>query len=422
MVVVGALATAIGLALASALPVGAANRSTTGSGSNAPGVTATSIKVGAISTLTGPIASNFLAMVPGEEAYFDMVDAHGGVNGRKIDLAWNLDDGGSPTTFSQLAHTLVNQDHAFAVAGVATAFFTPSYFVSTKIPTYGYDVTGNWSPAPNLFAAGGSYICYTCIDPAFNYLAQQEKAKSIAVLAYGISASSEPCEIAAAAFKKDGLTVGYTDYSVQYPGTAISSDVQRMAQAKTNFVLSCMDVTGNVNLARAIQQYGLKTTQLWLNGNDQSTLNADQSLMQGVYFNIQHVPFAAPTKYYPGLKEYLSAMHQYEPNFEYNELAIQGWQNAALLVEGIKDAGSNLTQANLIRVTNKITDFTADGLTTPVNWESSHSRSTYPNCSAFIKVEGDKFVPVLGKGHQVFVCFNASVKNPMPVPAPAGTP
>ena len=36
-------------------------------------------------------------------------------------------------------------------------------------------------------------------------------------------------------------------------------------------------------------------TQLWFSGNDQSTLNTNQSLMQGVYFDIAHVPFTAST-------------------------------------------------------------------------------------------------------------------------------
>ena len=73
----------------------------------------------------------------------------------------------------------------------------------------------------------------------------------------------------------------------------MATDVQRMKQAGSNFVISCMDVQGNVTMARAIQQYGLKMTQLWLSGNDQSTLNQNQSLMQDVYFYIAHVPFTA---------------------------------------------------------------------------------------------------------------------------------
>ena len=39
-------------------------------------------------------------------------------------------------------------------------------------------------------------------------------------------------------------------------------------------------------MARAIKQYGLHMTQLWFNGNDQQTLNSNESLMQNVYFSI----------------------------------------------------------------------------------------------------------------------------------------
>ena len=390
--------------------------------SAAPGVTATQINVGAISTLTGPIASNFESLVPGIRAYFDWINSEGGVNGRKLNLAYNLDDGGNPSQFTQLTHTLIDQDHAFAAVGIGTAFFSPNYFVSTGTPTYGYDVTENWSPAPNLFAAGGSFLCYSCGVPAWAYLIKQVKAKSVAILGYNIAASSAPCQIAANLLKGAGVNVSYVDVNIQYPGSGVSSDVQRMRQAGSDFVLSCMDVTGNIAMARAIQQYGLKVNQLWLNGNDQSTLNQYASLMKGVYFDIEHVPFASPTKYYPGLATYLSAMEKYTPKYVYDEVAIQGWQSAALFAAGVKAAGADLTQANVITQTNKITNFTAGGLIATVNWTNSHTRASPPSCSAFIQVQGTTFVPVLGQGHQVFLCFDPSVKKPVPVAPPAGTP
>src|SRR5581483_1395922 len=79
----------------------AAGPAGTAAPSNAPGVTPTEIDVGSISTLTGPIASNFEALVPGVQAYFDYINAQGGVNGRKLVLAHNLDDGGNPSQFNQ---------------------------------------------------------------------------------------------------------------------------------------------------------------------------------------------------------------------------------------------------------------------------------------------------------------------------------
>jgi len=389
--------------------------------STAPGVTATSINVGAISTLTGPIAANFDAMAPGIQAYFDMVDAHGGINGRKLKLAYNLNTGGNPTEFNSLTHTLIDQDHAFAAVGIATAFFTPNYFVATDTPTYGYDVTGNWQGPGNLFAAGGSVIYYPASAVPVAFLAKQVKAKSVAVVAYGIAASSDACQAIVTGLKHDGINVGYDDLNVQYPGSGVGSDVQRMLQAGTDLVVSCMDVTGNITMARAIQQYGLKTNQLWLNGNTQATLDQYPGLMKGVYFEIQHVPFSAPTKIYPGLGQYLSAMKRYEPSYVYDEVALQGWESAALFADGVKAVGSDLTQKAVIAATNKMTDFTANGLTTPVSWLTAHTKPTPPFCQAYIQVVGKTFVSRFGQGHQVFTCFPADLK-PVRVAAPAGTP
>jgi hypothetical protein len=185
-----------------------------------------------------------------------------------------------------------------------------------------------------------------------------------------------------------------------------------------------MDVQGNVNMARAIKQYGVNMTQLWLDGNDQSTLDQNQSLMQGVYFYVAHVPLTAPTSIYPGLKVYLTAMKKYAPTYVYNELAVQGWESAALFVEGVKMAGNNLTQANVVNADNSLTAFTAGGLEAPVNWKNAgHAGHAPPYCGAVIKVVGDKYEPTLNTGKNVFNCFQSIDPKKGPVfPVPPGTP
>jgi hypothetical protein len=177
-------------------------------------------------------------------------------------------------------------------------------------------------------------------------------------------------------------------------------------------------------MARAIQQYGLHMTQLWFSGNDQSTLDQNKSLMQNVYFSIAHVPFTSPQSQYPGLKLYITQMKKYEPNYVYDEIAIQGWESAALFVQGVKMAGNNLTQANVIKQDNSITAYTSGGLEAPVNWKSAgHSGHAPPYCAAFIKVSGDKYVAALNTGNNVFNCFESINPKKDPVfPLPPGTP
>jgi branched-chain amino acid transport system substrate-binding protein len=393
--------------------------------SSAPGVTSNSITVGTISTQTGTLSANFSSLIYGEKAYYDYINAQGGVNGRKINYKYALDDGGNPTTFNQLANTLINQDHVFAVTGVATAFFSPNLFVESGIPTYGYNVTGNWAGPLNLFAATGSVQYYPAAAPQVSYVARQtQKSPSIAFIAYGVAASAASCQSEQTNLTAAGYKVSYSDLKVNYPGSTVATDVQRMKQAGSNMVVSCMDVQGNVTMARAIKQYGLNMTQLWFSGNDQSTLNTNQSLMQGVYFDIAHVPFTAPTSTYPGLKLYFTQMKKYEPAYATDEIALQGWESAYLFVQGLKLAGKNPTQASVIAADNSLTAYTSGGLESPVNWKSAgHTGHAPPYCLAYIKVVGTKYEPALNKGKNVFNCFNTVNPKANPVfPLPAGTP
>lgn len=399
-----------------------------GNTTSAPGVTPTQISVGAIATKTGPGAGDFAAFIPGMQAYFAMVNAHGGINGRRLVLTSDLDDGGSPTQFTQESHTILEQDHVFA-AFISTYWFTPNLFVATNTPTYGYNVSDNWAGPDNLFAAGGSTQDYHALAGPVAYLVKRTHSTSVALVSYGpgIPGSYPACHTTAQDLSRAGVTVSYTGLDASLGGD-YSAEVQQIAQRHSDFVLTCMQDSDDVTLARDIQQYGLKVHQLWLNGYNQDLLDSYQNLMQGVIVDANgFVPFSAATAFpgaYPGMELYLGTMKKYEPDFVTSQLAMQGWQSAALLAAGVRAAGNNLSQKNVIAQTNRITDFTAGGTTAVVNWSQAHTTQSFPICPSFIQVKGKAFVPLVASGHQVFICFDKSVdlKSPVPTSPPAGTP
>lgn len=386
------------------------------------------IEVGSIATRTGLGAGDFAAFVPGMQAYFKMVNAQGGVNGYRFQFAHDLDDAGSPTTFNQLAHTLIQQDGAFA-AFVSTFWFTPNLFVSTGTPTYGYNVSGNWAGPPNLFAAGGSIQDYHALAAPVAYLMKQTHSSSAAIISYGqgIPASYPACKTTADDLTAGGIKVSYLNLDASLAGD-FTAPAQQILNHGSDFVLTCIQGSDNITLARALQQYGVHVHQLWLSGYDQSLLDQYRDLMQGVYVDANgFVPFSAPAKFpgvYPGMERYLSIMRRYEPAYVSSQLAMQGWQSAALLAAGVRAAGTDVTQSNVIQATNRITDFTADGLTAGVNWTTAHTTQSFPICPSFVQVRGGQFLPALGHGHQVFICFgqNVDLKNPMLTTPPPGTP
>ena len=77
-----------------------------------PGVTSSTVLLGGTVPLTGEAAA-FGTVGPGAKAYFDYVNAKGGVNGRKIEYRY-LDDAYNPAQTVQLTRRLVEQDKVFA--------------------------------------------------------------------------------------------------------------------------------------------------------------------------------------------------------------------------------------------------------------------------------------------------------------------
>jgi branched-chain amino acid transport system substrate-binding protein len=103
---------------------------------SAPGITPTQILIGSHQPLTGPAAPGYSEIAPASTAYFDYVNAHGGVFGRKIVYKY-LDDGYNPTTTSSVVRQLVLQDNVYAVfdgLGTPTHLAVVSFLNAQKVP------------------------------------------------------------------------------------------------------------------------------------------------------------------------------------------------------------------------------------------------------------------------------------------------
>jgi branched-chain amino acid transport system substrate-binding protein len=125
------LAVCAGAAIVASVAVTAAS----GAQRSDPGITSTSIKIGGTFPLTG-VASLYKTIPAAEKAYFDYVNDHGGVNGRKIDFSI-LDDAYDPSKTVPLTQQLVEQDKVFAVfgsLGTAPNLATWAYLNGKKVP------------------------------------------------------------------------------------------------------------------------------------------------------------------------------------------------------------------------------------------------------------------------------------------------
>src|SRR5947208_1655507 len=120
--VIAAVMLAVAVCGSSSSSSGGGGSSSSAGGATAPGVTASTITFGTHQPLTGPAAPGYSEIAPASQAFFNYVNAHGGVFGRKIHLIIK-DDGYNPTNTVNATHQPVLQSH---VIGLLEGIGTPT--------------------------------------------------------------------------------------------------------------------------------------------------------------------------------------------------------------------------------------------------------------------------------------------------------
>jgi ABC-type branched-subunit amino acid transport system substrate-binding protein len=135
-----------------------------GATASVPGITKTQILIGSHQPLTGPAAPGYSEIAPAANAYFQYVNAHGGIYGRKIKYTY-LDDAYDPSKTVTVVHQLVLQDNVFAIfngLGTPTHLAVVKYLNTNKVPDLfvasGCDCWDNPSGYPDTFGWQLDYV------------------------------------------------------------------------------------------------------------------------------------------------------------------------------------------------------------------------------------------------------------------------
>jgi ABC-type branched-subunit amino acid transport system substrate-binding protein len=122
-------------AVAATLCLGAPSQRALAEKAYDPGASDTEIRIGNIAPYSGP-ASSLSTVSKAGAAYFKMINAQGGINGRKINFI-SYDDGYSPPKTVEQTRKLVESDEVFAVyfvIGTASNTAIQKYLNAKKVP------------------------------------------------------------------------------------------------------------------------------------------------------------------------------------------------------------------------------------------------------------------------------------------------
>jgi branched-chain amino acid transport system substrate-binding protein len=338
--------------------------SSSGGGSSAPGVTAKSITFGTHQPLTGPAAPGYSEIAPASQAFFDYVNAHGGVYGRKVHLIIK-DDAYNPTNTVNVVHQLVLQNKVFGIfEGLGTPTHTKvvSFLNASKVPDLfvasGCPCWDNGGSQPETFGWQPNYTIEGKI--LGQYLKQHFASAKIGVLYQDDD------------FGKGGLQ-GIEDEvpassivakeAYQSGTTTLASQVTAIKAAKATVMV---DFT--VPIYTAIAQLtsftlGFKPQLVVSNvGIDPTTVGGLlKSVSKGKVSGTALIEGAITDGYLPSntdtsnpwIQLFQKIHNQYDPKAPFDGNVEYGMANAYTLVQALKAAGKNLTREDLVNAVDK---------------------------------------------------------------------
>lgn len=322
-----------------------------------PGVTDTEIKIGNTSPYSGPLAN--ASPVPlSMQAYFKMINALGGVNGRKI--TWiSYDDGYSPPKTVEMTRKLVEDDHVLFTSG---SIGTPTnsaiwhYMNDEKVPQL-FPTTGatKWNDPKGHPWTMAFFVSYQAEGHIYAaYILKNKPNAKIGVLYQNDDFGKDYLKGVLDGLGSKAASMVKLKASYETTDTTVDSQIIELQAAGCDTLITVAIPKFGAQAIRKVAEIGWKPLHI-LNGIA-STVGA--TLKPAGFENAKGIisdnSFKDPTD--PewlndaGYKQWLSFMDEYYPDGDKTDnQTVYGYSLAQTTVQMLKQCGDKLTRANVMR-------------------------------------------------------------------------
>jgi branched-chain amino acid transport system substrate-binding protein len=353
----------IGLLIAAASAALLASGLSSTASEDAPGVSATEIKIGATFPFSGP-GSAFSAIGKGFIAYVNFLNDKGGIDGRKINLI-ALDDAYSPPKAVEQTRRLVEGDEVaflFGQSGTPTNSATAKYLVAKKVPNlfivtgaskfanfkeYPYTTTG----VPNYESEGRVYA---------KYISETLPAAKIAILYQNDDLGKDFLNAFKSEFKDDfGKKVIAESYEVTEP--TIDSHVVSLKSTGADVLFIGGTPKFAAQAIRKSHEIGWKAllvVNTAASSIGSSLRPAGLEASTGVISaSFTKDPMDPRNKTDPGVEWFRDLLGKYAPGSDVSDLSyVIGINEGMLLEQVLKQCGNDLSRENILKQARSIKD------------------------------------------------------------------
>jgi branched-chain amino acid transport system substrate-binding protein len=322
------------------------------------------IRIGQTLPYSGP-ASGFGTIGRTQEAFFEKINAEGGINGRKVKFI-TLDDGYSPPKTVEQTRKLVEQDEVlmmFGSLGTATNSAVQRYLNTKKVPQL-FVLSGatKWAEPqkfpwtmPGMAAYESEGVVYA------KYILQTKPDAKIAIL----SQNDDFGRDYVAGFKRAlgakaaSMIVAEASYETSAP--TISSQLSTQKSSGANVVFGVVLGKFTSQMVKGVAEMGWKPDLFFVPTSASSISflepagldNAVGLISSSNQKDTMDPQWASD----PGVKEYFAFMKQYMPNADLsNSNYAAGYHYATLLMTVLRACNGDFSRDNILKQAASLKD------------------------------------------------------------------
>ncbi|UYQ61340.1 ABC transporter substrate-binding protein [Streptomyces peucetius] len=336
------------------------------------------LRVGIIASATSPVGgAAFDGPGEGARAYFDAVNARGGIDGRRVEVV-TCDDGGSGVGNNACVHRLIDEHKVFALVATTVLDYAGAPRVSRAgVPDIGGQPIGTaYDTYPHLYGIYGSDAPRTGEAPGwdgtlyggtevYRWFKRHQGARTAAVVSYNQASSAVYARLVARGLEAEGYRVVSEQLDFALPNfRAVAADIGRSG---ADLVFDALDAHGNARLCKAMDDVGTRVTAKVTNvQNWNSAVPRDYQDAPGCRNALWAT--GASRNYqdtgHPAVREFRRAMG----DGELSQWQLEGWAAAMWFTDAARSCSAGLTRACVERYLNRPEPYTARGLLLPVSF------------------------------------------------------
>jgi branched-chain amino acid transport system substrate-binding protein len=321
-----------------------------------PGASDTEIKLGQTMPYSGPM-SGFVTLAKAELAYFDMVNAQGGVNGRRIKLI-SLDDGYSPPKTVEQTRKLVEEDQVLAMSGslgTPTNAAVQKYLNTKKVPQlFLASGASRWNDPKNFPYSMTLTPIYTAEAAIYAaYVLKEVKDPRVAILSQNDDFGRDFLK----GFKDrlgDKVSIIAREVTYEITDATVDSQIIDLASTKANVFLNISTPKFAVQAIRKAHDLGWKPLQFIDNPSASvgivmrpAGVEASKGIISAAFVKDPTDPqYKSDAEY----QAWAAWMRGYFPSGSLDDPQnVVGYIQGQIMVQVLRQCGDNLTRENVMK-------------------------------------------------------------------------